>query len=146
MDLQMPDTLGRTPGALKSFVFKHIPGIKELLPKYRGLPGFQYFQCCVQNLRRAQDEGWTEVDNTFIYTIEGPKGSVDMKLLARGKRIPGQSHDSGARLCYCDTSVQPLTGLWINPHKHKELVVEEAIAETETVEEVQGPESGGKAV
>ena len=119
MDLQMPAGLARTPGALKRWVFDHIPSLKELLPQYRGLPGFEYMQSCVQNLRRAQDEGWYEVEKTVIYTVEGPKGAVDMKLLARGQRIPGQSHDSGARLCFCDTSVEPLTGLWINPHKHE---------------------------
>ncbi len=120
MDLQMPEGLNRTPGAMKRWTFDHIPSIKELLPQFRGLPGFEYLQCCVNNLRRAQDEGWSEVEKTVIYTVEGPKGSVDMKLLARGHRIPGQPHDSGARLCLCDTSVQPLTGLWINPHKHPE--------------------------
>jgi len=120
MELQMPEGLSRTPGALKRWMFDHIPSIKELLPQFRGLPGFEYLQCCVNNLRRAQDEGWSEVEKTVIYTIEGPKGAVDMKLLARGQRIPGQPHDSGARLCLCDTSVEPLTGLWINPHKHPE--------------------------
>jgi hypothetical protein len=43
-----------------------------------------------------------------------------MKLLARGKPIPGQSLDSGARLLRCDVIVEELTGCWINPHKHDE--------------------------
>ena len=123
VDLKMPGQLGRqAPGAPyippKPFVFTEIPGLKDLLPEFRGLPGFEYLQCCVINLRRAQDEGWVEVENTFIYTCQGPKGSVDMKLLARGQRIPGTAHNSGARLCLCDRTVEALTGLWINPKQH----------------------------
>ncbi len=122
MELSMPNTVSQTPaGAVyqpQQYVFPHWPSLAELLPKFRGRPGFTYFQCCVANLRRAQDEGWVEVDNTVIYTIEGPKGSVDLKLLCRGQLIPGQPHDSGARLCYGDLTGEELSGLWINPNQH----------------------------
>ena len=124
MDLSMPNQVSQTPpGAVyqpQQYVFDHWPSIQELLPKWRGRPGFTYVQCCVANLRRAQDEGWVEVDNTVIYTIEGPKGSVDLKLLCRGQLIPGQPHDSGARLCYGDRTGEELTGVFINPHQHTE--------------------------
>ncbi len=123
MDLTLPPKLSTAePGKVyrpSSFVYDHIPGLKELLPNHKGIPGFEYLQCAVVNLRRAQDEAWVEVDNTVIYTIEGEKGAVDVKLLCRGKRIPGQPYDSGARLCQCDKMVQELTGLWINPQNHK---------------------------
>lgn len=122
MELSMPNSVdSRAPAQPyrpTRYVYDNIPGLAVLLPKWRGRPGFQYFQCCVVNLRRAQDEGWVEVEGTVIYTIEGPKGSVDMKLLARGKPIPGQAPNSGARLCYCDKTVEELTGLWINPNRH----------------------------
>ena len=124
-DLSLPSNVRRTePGQPyqppRPFVFNHVPDLRELLPKHRGRPGLEYLQCCVVNMRRAQDEGWVEVDRTVIYTIEGPKGSVDMKLFGRGKLIPGQPHDSGARLCRCDKTVESLTGVWINPHQHPE--------------------------
>jgi len=124
MDLSMPSAVSTTPpGQLykpQQFVFDHFPSLRELLPKFRGAPGFTYFQCCVVNLRRAQDEKWKEVDNTVVYTVEGPKGSVDLKLLCRGKLTPGQPHNSGARLCYGDLTAEPLVGLWWNPQDHTE--------------------------
>ena len=120
MPTNVPNSDPASPMPIRNFSFDHIPGLKELLPKHAGRPGFEYLQCTVANLRRAQDEQWTEVENTMIYTIVGPKGEAHMKLLARGKPIPGQSPNSGARLCQCDKTVQELTGVWINPHKHQE--------------------------
>ena len=124
MNLNMPSNVTKAePGAIykpMTYIFDHVPFLKELLVKHRGVPGFQYLQCAVVNLRRAQDEGWLEVDNTVIYTIRGPKGEVDMKLLCRGKRIPGQPYDSGARLCFGDKTAEALTGLWINPENHED--------------------------
>ncbi len=110
------------------YTFDHIPGIGELLPQFKGLPGYQYLQCTVQNQKRAQSESWQPVNNSVIYTIIGPRGQADMALMVRGKRIPGQAPNSGARLCFCDKSVQEITGLWINPHQH----LEEAGEESET--------------
>jgi len=128
MDLSMPNTVPATkpgePYVERDYVYDHVPSLIELLPKFRGRPGMEYMQCCVINLRRAQDEGWTEVDNTVIYIIEGPKGDASMKLLARGKVIVGQPHNSGARLCQCDKAVEDLTGVWINPHNHEEISTE----------------------
>jgi hypothetical protein len=141
MDLSMPNTVSdAAPGQLyrpRQFVFDHWPSLGELLPKWQGIPGYTYFQCCVTNLRRAQDEGWVEVDNTVIYTIEGPKGSVDLKLLCRGRRIPGQPHNSGARLCFADKTGEALTGLWINPHQHEEDQSEEILEEKPQVSATQ---------
>lgn len=93
-----------TPG------FDHIPYLHELLPKYRGMPGFVYAQVCTQTHRRAQEEGWKPLSDGVVYTIRGPLGSADMILLARGKAIPGQSPDAGARLCGVDRLVEELTG------------------------------------
>ena len=122
-NLNMPASVAAAqPGAPyvgeETYEYDHVPSLKELLPKFRGVPGFQYFQCCVVNLRRAQDEGWTEVVGGIVYRIKGPKGSVDMKLLTRGERTPGAAHNSGARICGCNTLVQELTGVWINPNRH----------------------------
>ena len=135
--LPLPNTVSTgdpaQPFQTRNWVYDHVPALGELLPKHRGRPGFEYLQCTVGNLRRAQDEGWTEVINTMIYIIEGPKGEVSLKLLARGKPMPGQPMDSGARLCLCDLTVQELTGVWINPNQHTEA------EESEIIE----PEGGG---
>ena len=125
------------PFQLRNWVFDHVPGIKELLPKHGGRPGFEYAQSCVTNLRRGQDEGWLEVDGGVVYIIAGPRGEAHMKLLARGKLIPGQPSDSGARLCRCDIIVEELTGCWINPHKHDEPYY------TGSEAEIIEPEDGG---
>ena len=139
MDLSLPNTVPPTqpgePYKARDFVFNHIPDLRELLPKFRGRPGFEYLQCCLINLRRAQDEGWTEVDNTVIYIVQGPKGEANMKLMGRGQPIPGQPHNSGARLCVCDKTVEDLTGLWINPHQHKD-------EGTDTLVKTGAPEGG----
>lgn len=146
MNLSMPESVPATqpgePYQPLRYVFDHIPDLRELLPKFRGRPGFTYLQCCVVNLRRAQDEGWVEVDNTVVYTVEGPKGTADLKLLCRGKLTPGQPCDSGARLCLADKMVEELTGVWINPHNHTE--DEETEDEPPTkVEEVTFTSGGG---
>lgn len=96
------------------WVFGFIPNLKNLLPKLRGIPGFKYAQICTSNLWKAQDQGWLEVDGTAIYIIRGPKGDATMKLYTMGKRIPGQAHDSGARVCLVDKDVEAVTGLEIN--------------------------------
>lgn len=97
--------------------FNHIPHLRELLPKKRGLPGFTYMQCSLSNTGRAQNEGWGDVDGNVVYNIVGPKGSIEMKLLVRGKMTYGQSHDSGARVCGVDwRPIFELTGHVANFH------------------------------
>ncbi len=93
--------------------YNHIPFLAELLPQYRGMPGFVYAQVCTQTLVRAQSEGWQHLGDRKVYTIVGPQGQADMILLTRGQPIPGQSPDAGARLCGVDNLVQELTGLTI---------------------------------
>ena len=141
-NLALPSNLSTTdpapPLVPRNWAFTHVPALGELLPKHKGRPGFEYLQCTVGNLRRAQDEGWSEVENTMIYIIEGPKGEASLKLLARGRPIPGQSADSGARLCLCDKTVEELTGVWVNPHKHTEPEVAETAGES-----IIEPPSGG---
>jgi hypothetical protein len=113
--LPLPDTLGNIEPPRDFFFDGVIPRLKDLLPKFQGQPGFTYAQVCVQNIRRAQDEGWNEIANTAIYTIRGPKGQVDCKLYAMGRGIPGQSHASGRRVCLVDDEVELVTGLEIQP-------------------------------
>ena len=113
--LPMPANLGQIEPPRDYFFDGTIPRLKDLLPKFHGQPGFVYAQICVQNARRAQDEGWGEIANTAIYTIRGPKGEVHCKLYAIGKSIPGQSHASGRRVCLVDDDVELITGLEIQP-------------------------------
>ena len=118
-NLALPKELWEAPPnstvtpSTRPFVYDHIPQLSELLPQFRGRPGFVYAQVTNQNLRRAQDESWRKVEGTVIYTIIGPKGEADMELMVRGGLIPGQSPDSGARLCVVDQTVEELTGLTI---------------------------------
>lgn len=113
--LPMPSNLGQIEPP-RDFFFDHrIPRLRDLLPKFSGQPGFVYAQVCMQNARRAQDEGWNEIANTAIYTIRGPKGEVNCKLYAMGRGIPGQSHASGRRICLVDDEVELITGLEIQP-------------------------------
>ncbi len=90
--------------------FDHIPQLEELLPKHRGQPGFVYSQVPTHLRARAMEEGWNNLDTPLFYVITGPDGDADMELLVRGKPIPGQSPDSGARLCTVDKSVEKITG------------------------------------
>ncbi len=106
-------------------IYDHIPVLYHkkdpcLLPKTGGIPGFQYAQISTSCRKRAQDEGWLPVDNSWTYTIVGPNGSIDMDLFCRGRRILGQSHDAGRRVMVVDTAVQEATGHWINPQNHME--------------------------
>lgn len=105
-----------SPGGNRTPVFQgFIPRLKHLLQQRRGIPGIHYYQVCTHNLRLAQDRGLREVDNTLVYTITGPKGSVDVKLYCFGKPIPGQSHLSGRRRLFVDPDIEKLTGLPIQP-------------------------------
>lgn len=105
-----------SPGGNRTPVFQgFIPRLKHLLQQRRGIPGIHYYQVCTHNLRLAQDRGLREVDNTLVYTITGPKGSVDVKLYCFGKPIPGQSHLSGRRRLFCDPDIEARTGLSIQP-------------------------------
>lgn len=102
----------------------HIPGLEELLPEHRGRPGFVYLQVTVKKLLRAKSEGWLEVydgmGRPIFYVIEGPKGRAEMQLLGRGRPIPGQPSDSGARACAVDQYVEELTGLEIPEYGAKD--------------------------
>ena len=116
MTMELPPGTGQMepPEDNHEWVFGFIPGLKHLLPKMRGIPGFSYAQICTTNLWKAQDQDWLEVDGTAIYIIRGPKGDATMKLYTRGKRMPGQPHDAGARVCLVDQEVEKITGLKIN--------------------------------
>lgn len=98
------------PGTAEDFVFKHIPKLTELLPSTGGIPGIVYAQICVHNRKRAQNEGWKQIQGAKIYTILGPDDRVDMELLAKGTPVLGQGPESGARKCWVDTEVYTLTG------------------------------------
>jgi len=113
--LPMPTNLGQIEPPRDYFFDNRIPRLRDLLPKMHGQPGYVYAQVCVQNTRRAQDEGWNEVVNTAVYTIRGPNGEVHCKLYAMGRGIPGQSHASGRRVCLVDDEVEAATGLEIQP-------------------------------
>ena len=122
------------------WVFGFIPNLRNLLPKMKGIPGFKYAQICTSNLWKAQDQGWLEVDGTAIYIIRGPKGDATMKLYTMGKRIPGQAHDSGARVCLVDKDVEDVTGLEINGENDGTINVTETTEKGPSVSKDTGSE------
>ena len=94
----------------EKYTFDHVPTLRELLPVHAGVPGFYYLQSSLHNLKKAESEGWLEVANTVTYTISGPSGSVDCKLLCMGARVPGSAYESGKRGCLVDHTIYELTG------------------------------------
>ena len=100
-----------------SFVFDHVPALKELLPRFRGVPGLYYLQCAVQNQVLAQEEGWLEVVDTVIYTIKGPSGHCDTRLYCCGEPIPGGGYQSSKRSCMVDRVILLQTGLVNGPEE-----------------------------
>ena len=97
-------------GAPEPYTYDHLPQLRELL-KNGGLPGVEYLQVAVHNLRLAQREGWTRVSgHQMVYTIVGPNGSCDCELFGSGEPISGQDPEGGARVCWIDMDVRQETG------------------------------------
>ena len=110
--LPMEDRPERSGGR----VFQHIPRLREILPN-GGWPGITYAQVCVHNLKNAADRSdppgrLREMKGgSIFYTIEGPKGSIEVALVGTGTLIPGASPDAGNRLFYTDGEIGLRTGL-----------------------------------
>jgi hypothetical protein len=94
----------------------HIPQLKELMPRTGGVPGVKYLQVVTgKHERIAQDDGWGDiVGGSRVYTIVGPRGAAHMRLMCKGRPIPGGDPNSGARECMVDAEVEELTGLRVN--------------------------------
>lgn len=95
----------------EQFTYDEIPVLRDLLPMFRGIPGYYYLQASVANQKRAEGEGWVEVANSVTYTIRGPKGSIDVRLYCYGRRIPSIDHKSSKRECFIDRDILEATGL-----------------------------------
>ena len=105
-------TTYEAPGAKRdSFTYDHIPALKELLPRLRGVPGLYYLQCAVQNQILAEEEGWAQVADTVTYSIQGPSGTCDVRLYCCGTPIPGAGYQASKRICVVDRVIMLQTGL-----------------------------------
>ena len=104
------EALGSQTRPLDPLTFSFIPRLKNLLPRRQGIPGLSYYQVPVDKARQAQDLGLREVENSLVYTITGPLGSVDCKLYCHGKPIRGLSHQSGRRRLFVHNDVYERTG------------------------------------
>ncbi len=82
----------------------------SLLPFQGGRPGFEYLQCPLTSQKAARKEGWSQVKDTEIFTIEGPLGVLDLVLLARGELI-GADTSNNKRVMYLDPDIEEITGL-----------------------------------
>lgn len=72
----------------------------SLLPKHGGIVGFVYIQIPVEFHKALQDRGWLDIFDAKTYTIEGPSGSLDMRLMCKGAQIRGLEPTSSKRQCY----------------------------------------------
>lgn len=109
-------------------VYRRVPRLRDHL-RNGGWPGVVYAQVCVHNLKAAADRvqkpaRLRELTGGQIYfTIQGPKGAVEMALVGTGKPIPGASPDAGNRLFFTDGEVEKWTGLpvqypiWLRPQE-----------------------------
>jgi hypothetical protein len=97
------------------------PGDKRgsLLPKYGGHPGLVYAQIPLAYARDAEAARppWLPMYDARRYTIIGPKGSIDMELMAQGRAIRGLPPSACKRQCLwpkrliCEvTGLDPATG------------------------------------
>ncbi len=89
------------------------PPERNLLPQSGGRPGFTYAQVPTSERARAREEGWEGLDPPLFFAIRGPKGQIELELVARGAPIPGEPSQSGARLCTVHGDVQTVTGIQI---------------------------------
>ena len=105
----------------RPFVYHNIipklgPAFKDdkwpsLLGANGGRIGITYYQCPVALQRGAQDAGWGPTQDLKLYTITGPKGSVDCVLLCRGQVLVGSDPLANKRECKIHPDIPRLTGL-----------------------------------
>jgi len=98
-----------------TYVYDHIPQLRELLPEYRGIPGIYYLQVWVEGQDIAEEAGWVEVANSVTYKIKGPKGICKCRLYCTGTRIPGANFQTSKRTCEIDKNIMEITGLSNGP-------------------------------
>lgn len=117
----MAEPAGELPIADDDFVYKNIipklgparerDTFPSLLPFQGGRPGFEYYQCPHgKEQKAARREGWSQVKDTEIFTIEGPLGTLDLVLLARGEPI-GHDTSNNKRVMFLDPRIEEVTGL-----------------------------------
>lgn len=91
-----------------------LPGLQDLGGK-PGTPGFAYFYCDSAHEYAAQQEGWTRVPNSPVFTLEGPKGTHPFTVMQRGKKALGLSAESTAQQVYVSQHLLEATGLELAP-------------------------------
>jgi len=112
---------GAQPGDVKTY--RLIPKLgparvgdshPSLLPILGGQPGLTYLQCPVTYLATAErdpDYKWQGVKNTSTYTLVGPLGQIDLKLMCSGTILQGSGSQSNRRECLIHKDVEEYTGL-----------------------------------
>jgi hypothetical protein len=112
----------------RRYDFDHIPKLGpakpgdrrgSLLPQEGGRPGLTYAQVPLRHVRQleAADPPWFPMFDTCRYTIVGPKGSIDMELMAQGSIISGVPASAVKCPCFApitlicaETGLEPGTG------------------------------------
>jgi hypothetical protein len=100
--------------------YNFIPDLRWLLPKNAGRPGVEYLTVSALNLMEAQNTGYSMIENSRMFTIQGSQGSVDCQLYGRGEPIRGIDSHSGRRVHKVDAFVVNMTGL--RPSRFQEVV------------------------
>jgi hypothetical protein len=116
------------------FTYDHLPVLRELLPQFRGIPGYDYLMVEINNCERAEAEGWLEVANSITFGIEGPKGRCSVRLYCWGERVPGLDYKSSKRNLGVDKKILEVTG-----HRNEGAAAEAAV-ETPAPPEVESTE------
>lgn len=89
---------GPEAGPTRRFDFDHIPKLGpakpgdrrgSLLPQEGGRAGLTYLQAPLRYARQLEAAGWFPMFDACRYTIIGPKGHIDMELMAQGREIRG---------------------------------------------------------
>lgn len=87
-----------------------IPSLVQLIGT-SGRPGVRYAIVLTSHMLRAQKEGWEDLaGGTKVFPIEGPKGTAECVLRAKGKPIKSQQGQYKSPM-FVDKGVREATGL-----------------------------------
>lgn len=109
----MPDYNEADVDVMRSTLSKfegRLPDPAELIA-WGGLPGVRYAMVAGHNVPEAKDMGWHLCRDVASITLVGPKGHVELVVMARGEPILGASPANGIRQWDYDPQLLSITGL-----------------------------------
>ena len=89
-----------------SYIYHHIPKLRELLTEQAGRPGVSYLQVTTGHARQAQDDGWSPIEGSLTYTISSSPGWEGMvSFLALHEHVTGRSKELNQQIMLPITAV-----------------------------------------